>query len=39
MIDTLTLVTVLIWVALALLFAGAAYVDSQKVRESIVGVR
>lgn len=37
--DALTFTAILIWVALALLFAGAAYVDSQKVREAIVGVR
>ena len=39
MIEISTMITVLIWVALAILFAIAAWADSQKVRESIVGVR
>ena len=39
MIETSTIATVLIWVALAIMFAIAAWADNRKVRESIVGVR
>jgi hypothetical protein len=39
MIETSTLITILIWVALAAMFAVAAWADSEKVRGSIVGVR
>ncbi len=39
MIETSTMITGLIWVALAVMFAVASWADNQKVRESIVGAR
>jgi len=37
--DVLTTITILIWVAIAILFAVAAWADSARVRESVIGVR
>jgi len=39
MIEISTIITILIWVALAAMFAIAAWADSEKVRGLIVGVR
>ena len=39
MIETSTMLTLLFWVALAIMFAVAEWADRPETRESIVGVR